>query len=333
MSTRMHYRQLGKSGLRVSSVGLGCNNLGRPGTPTYGQDAVNRVVSAAYEAGINLFDIADVYGEKPGKAETMFGKALTYLGPAARDSMLLVSKFGMDLHGGKDTDRSARGSRSYIMRALEASLRRLGSEHIDLYIYHTPDGKTPADETLSALNTLIDQGKVRYIGHSNHTGWQIAQAEYLAQNLGKQRYIAAENHYNLLDRRAELEVIPAAQHFGLGLLPYFPLANGLLTGKYKRNQQAPTGSRLSHSKTEYLKAANWEQLEAFDQFCRQSGISQVQAAFSWLAQKEPVASIIAGATTVQQVAENAQAASYRFSQQELARLDQIFPAPEKIAPY
>ena len=330
MSESIEYRQLGASGLTVSTVGLGCNNLGRAGTPTEDQDGVNSVISAAYEAGINLFDVADIYGKTPGTSEKMFGVALQHLGSSARDDIVVVSKFGMDMKGSNGADHGARGSRRYIMRAVEASLKRLGTDHIDLYFYHTPDGVTPADETLAALNTMIDQGKVRYIGHSNHAGWQIAQAEYIARELGAQRYVAAENHYNLLDRRAELEVMPAARQFNLGVLPYFPLANGLLTGKYRKGQ-APEGSRLSHSKKEVLENADWNQLEAFSAFCAERGITEVQAAFSWLAAQSPVASVIAGATTVDQVRSNAAAASVEFTADDLAKLDEIFPAPARIA--
>lgn len=326
----MQYRQLGNSGLTVSTVGLGCNNLGRAGTPTEDQSGVNTVIAEAIEAGINLFDVADIYGKEPGLSETMFGTALNSLGSAARDDVVLVSKFGMDMQGANGADYGARGSRRYIMRAVEASLKRLGTDHIDLYFYHTPDGVTPVDETLNALNTLIEQGKIRYIGHSNHAGWQIAQAEYVARELGTHRFIAAENHYNLLDRRAELEVLPAARAFNLGVLPYFPLANGLLTGKYA-NGKAPEGSRLSHSKKELLKNTDWNQLGQFSAFCKDKGITEVQAAFSWLAQQSPVASVIAGATTVEQVRVNAGAASVKFTDDELAQLDKIFPAPAKIA--
>ena len=216
------------------------------------------------------------------------------------------------------------------MRAVEGSLRRLGTEYIDLYFYHSPDPNTPLEETLSALDTLVASGKVRYLGHSNFAGWQLAHAEHLARELGTERFIAAENHYNLLDRRAELEILPAARHFGLGVLPYFPLANGLLTGKYRRDS-IPAGSRLSHSKAQVLAQADWEQLDAYREFCADLGVSEVQASISWLKQQNPVASVIAGATTPDQVRANAQSASVRFNDDELARLNDIFPAPERIA--
>lgn len=330
MNQEMEYRQVGNSGLTVSTVGLGCNNLGRTGTFTENQKGTNDVVAAALEAGITLFDVADIYGKEPGLSEIMFGQALNSLGSAARDQVVLVSKFGMDMQGANGADYGARGSRRYIMRAVESSLKRLGTDHIDLYFYHTPDHITPVEETLSALDALIEQGKIRYIGNSNHSGWQIAQAEYVAKELGNHRFIAAENHYNLLDRRAELEVLPAARQFGLGVLPYFPLANGLLTGKYA-DGKVPHGSRLSHSKTELLESTNFDQLRDFSNFCADQGITEVQAAFSWLAQQQPVSSVIAGATTIEQVRANAQAVAVRFNENELERLNEIFPAPKKIA--
>lgn len=330
MNQEMEYRQVGNSGLTVSTVGLGCNNLGRTGTFTENQKGTNDVVAAALEAGITLFDVADIYGKEPGLSEIMFGQALNSLGSAARDQVVLVSKFGMDMQGANGADYGARGSRRYIMRAVESSLKRLGTDHIDLYFYHTPDHITPVEETLSALDALIEQGKIRYIGNSNHSGWQIAQAEYVAKELGNHRFIAAENHYNLLDRRAELEVLPAARQFGLGVLPYFPLANGLLTGKYA-DGKVPHGSRLSHSKTELLESTNFDQLRDFSNFCADQGITEVQAAFSWLAQQQPVSSVIAGATTIEQVRANAQAVAVRFNENELERLNEIFPVPKKIA--
>lgn len=328
--SNIEYRQMGNSGLTVSTVGLGCNNLGRPQTATETQDQTNRVLTAAVEHGITLFDVADIYGSAPGVSETMFGRALKETG-INRDDIVIVSKFGMDMNGTNGPDYGVRGSRRYIMRAIEASLTRLDTDYIDLYFHHTPDPATPIEETLAALSTLIDQGKVRYIGSSNHSGWQIAQAEYIGRDLGT-RYIAAENHYNLLDRRAELEVIPAARAFGLGLLPYFPLANGLLTGKYTRTQ-APVDGRITRIKPELLDGANWDQLEAYSAFATERGLTEVQVAFSWLAQQEPVASVIAGATTPEQIAANAAAITTRFNDDDLAELNRIFPAPEKIAPF
>lgn len=322
----MRHTRLGRSGLTVSVVGLGCNNLGRPGTATLEQDGTDAVVHAALDAGITFFDVADIYGAQPGLSEERLGRALG----ARRDDVVVGTKFGMDMAGANGVDHDARGSRRYIVRAVEASLRRLGTDRIDLYQFHTPDPATPIDETLRALDDLVRDGKVRYVGHSNRTGWQIAQAEYVARELGTERFVSAQNHYNLLDRRAELEVVPAAAEFGLGVLPYFPLANGLLTGKYSQGT-APEGSRLSHVRQHMVADADLEQLAAFGEFARARGITEVQAAIGWLAAQGPVSSVIAGATRTGQVAENARAADWEATEADLAELDALFPGPEKVA--
>lgn len=320
------YRRVGKSGLTVSTVGLGCNNLGRANTVTESQEGTDAVVSAALDAGITLFDVADNYGREPGLSETMLGKALG----SRRDDVVVATKFGMDAKGVNGPDFGARGSRRYIIQSVEASLRRLGTDWIDLYQFHTPDPATPIEETLRALDDLVRAGKVRYVGHSNRAGWQIAQAEYVARELGVERFVSAQNHYNLLDRRAELEVVPAAAEFGLGVLPYFPLANGLLTGKYSQGD-APEGSRLSHVRQHMVADADLEQLAAFGRFARERGITEVQAAIGWLAAQGPVSSVIAGATRAAQVVENAAAADWLATAEDLAELDALFPGPEKVA--
>lgn len=320
------YNRLGNSGLTVSTVGLGCNNLGRSGTATESQEGTDAVVHAAIDAGITLFDTADIYGAEPGLSEIRLGKALG----ARRADIVLATKFGMEMQGANGPDFGARGSRRYIVGAVEASLRRLGTDWIDLYQFHTPDPLTPIDETLAALDDLVTSGKVRYIGHSNRTGWQIAEAEFTARMKGSTRFISAQNHYNLLDRRAELEVTPAAEAYGLGVLPYFPLANGLLTGKYSSGQ-APEGSRLTHSRTNLLQNADFDQLREFGDFARDRGLTEVQVAFSWLASRPSVASVIAGATKPEQVQQNAEAASWVPSEKDLEELDRIFPQTPKVA--
>ncbi|RMB61938.1 aldo/keto reductase [Tessaracoccus antarcticus] len=322
----MKHRQLGNSGLTVSVVGLGCNNLGRAGTPTQTQEGTDAVVHAAIDAGITLFDVADVYGSDPGLSETMLGRALA----GRRDEVVLATKFGMDMAGAYGNDFGARGSRRYITRAVEASLRRLGTDHIDLYQFHTPDPNTPIEETLDALDDLVRAGKVGYIGHSNLAGWQIAEAEFTARIRGGARFISSQNHYNLLDRRAELEVLPAAQAYGLGVLPYFPLANGLLTGKYSSGH-APEGSRLTHSRTSMLENADYDQLTAFGAFARDRGLEPIEVAFSWLASRPAVASVIAGATKPEQVVQNAAAVKWVPTREDDAALDEIFPREPKVA--
>jgi 1-deoxyxylulose-5-phosphate synthase len=320
------YRRVGNSGLTVSVVGLGCNNLGRANTVTESQEGTNAVVHAALDAGVTLFDVADVYGREPGLSETMLGKALG----SRRADVVIATKFGMDMRGANGNDFGARGSRRYIIRAAEASLRRLGTDWIDLYQFHTPDPFTPIEETLAALDDLVASGKVRYIGHSNRAGWQIAEAEYVARAAGGSRFISTQNHYNLLDRRAELEVTPAAEAYGLGVLPYFPLANGLLTGKYQPGK-APEGSRLSHTRTHLVHDADWEQLGKFSAFAAERGLSELQVAFSWLAAQPSVSSVIAGATRPEQVRENAAAVAWVPSTAERAELDEIFPQTPKVA--
>lgn len=322
----MEYRRLGHSGLTVSAVGLGCNNLGRPGTATETQEGANAVVQAALDAGVTLFDVADVYGKEPGLSEMMLGNALG----DRREDVILATKFGMDMRGANGADFGARGSRRYVTRALEASLSRLGTDYIDLYQFHTPDPLTPIEETLAALDDAVRAGKVRYIGHSNLSGWQIAEAEFTARAQGGTRFVSSQNHYNLLDRRAELEVIPAAEAYHLGVLPYFPLANGLLTGKYSSGS-APEGTRLAIAKPELLEKANLEQLRAFGDFARERGLTELEVAFSWLASRPTVGSVIAGATKPEQITQNAAAAGWVPTAEDEEALNQIFPPADRVA--
>lgn len=319
----MKLNNVGKSGLMVSVVGLGCNNLGRRNAPTEEYEGSQAVIHAALDAGITFFDTANNYGKEPGLSERYLGRALG----KHRENVVLATKFGMPAGG---IDFGARGSRSYIIGAVEDSLKRLGTEWIDLYQFHTPDPITPIEETLAALNNLVESGKVRYIGHSNRAGWQIAQAAHTAQEIDTVPFVSSQNHYNLLDRRAELEVIPASLHYGLGVLPYFPLANGLLTGKYT-DGIAPEGSRLSHTRQQMLKDADFEQLRKFRSFARARDLSELEVAFSWLAANPAVPSVIAGATTPDQVRTNAQAVKWVPTPEELDQIDAIFPRPNKIA--
>ncbi|MFI6296591.1 aldo/keto reductase [Nonomuraea sp. NPDC050790] len=316
------YRQLGNSGLTVSTAGLGCSNLGRPNTVSFTRKGATAVVRAALESGITLFDVADTYGVPAGLSERLLGQALR----GRRDDVVIATKFGLDTEGLNGRDFGVRGSRRYIVRAVEHSLRRLHTDRIDLYQFHTPDPLTPIEETLAALDGLVRQGKVLYLGHSNFAGWQIAQADHLARQLGITRFIAAQNHYNLLDRRAELEVLPAAQAFGLGVLPYYPLASGLLTGKYSSGR-APEGARLTHFRQHDLENADLRQLAAFGDFAAKRGLDEVRIAFSWLASRPAVASVIAGATRPEQVIQNAAAVGHELSADDLADLDTIFPPP------
>lgn len=300
----IEYRNLGPSGLRVSTVGLGCNNFGRPGTVTETQKGTDAVIHAAIDAGVTLLDGADIYGGERGLSETLMGNALK----GRRDRIVLATKFGMDMEGANGPDWDARGSRGYIRRAVEASLTRLQTDWIDLYQLHTPDPHTPIEETLAALDELISEGKVRYIGHSNLRGWQIAEAEFTATLAGHPRFISAQNEYSLLARNEEAEVLPAVRQFGLGFLPYFPLYNGILTGKYT-NGSGPADSRVTKLKPQLLDTVNWEGLAHYQAFCDERAITMLQATFSWLLAQPNLTSVIAGATTAEQVVQNVDAAT------------------------
>jgi aryl-alcohol dehydrogenase-like predicted oxidoreductase len=315
--------RLGNSGLAVSALGLGCNNLGRSHTASVTPEGSRAVVDAAIEAGITFFDVADIYGQPAGRSEELLGAALGN----RRAEVIVATKFGMDAGGANGPDFDARGSRRYVRAAVEASLRRLQTDWIDLYQLHQPDPQTPLDETLAALDELVVAGKVRYIGHSNFTGWQLADAFWRAKSSARVPFISAQNEYNLLNREIERELIPAAAEFGVGILPFFPLANGLLTGKYSRSD-APTGSRLREQKPQLLESAPWDALERLQDFADERGHSMLEVAFGWLLAQPQVSSVIAGATTPEQIAANAAAASaFVPTTEDLTEIDKIFPPP------
>jgi aryl-alcohol dehydrogenase-like predicted oxidoreductase len=315
-------RRLGNSGLAVSTAGLGCNNLSRKGTITESLEGSTAVVRAALDAGITLFDVADIYGAPAGRSEEFLGKALG----SDRDTVVIATKFGMNARGANGPDYGARGSRRYIRAAVEHSLRRLGTDWIDLYQLHQPDPETPIDETLAALDELVQAGKVRYLGHSNFAGWQLADAAWTAQANGRTPFISAQNEYSMLNRDIEAELIPAADAFGLGVLPFFPLANGLLTGKYTR-ADAPADGRLTKLKPQLLENAPWDRLEGLQAFADERDLTMVQVAFGWLLAQPQVTSVIAGATTPEQVKANAEAAvAWEPTDDDLVALDEIVPA-------
>jgi 1-deoxyxylulose-5-phosphate synthase len=315
------YRPLGSSGLIVSTIGLGCNNFGRPKTQTATQEGTNAVIDAAIKAGITLFDTADIYGGERGLSETLMGNALK----GRRDEIVLATKFGMNMAGVNGPDWGARGSRRYIRIAIESSLRRLQTEWIDLYQLHEPDGVTPMAETLAALDELVQEGKVRYIGHSNLAGWQIADAEYLAELRRSGRFISAQNEYSLIARAVETEVLPAVNAYGLGFLPYFPLFNGLFTGKYTRSG-GPADGRLTAIRPEALQRVDWDAMEKYQAFCDELGISMLDATIGWLLAQRGITSIIAGATKPEQVVQNAEAGSaWAPSADEAATISGLFP--------
>ncbi|CAA9335295.1 MAG: Oxidoreductase [uncultured Friedmanniella sp.] len=313
MPAEMTYRQLGHSGLTVSTVGIGCNNFGA----RMADEDVPAVVHAAVDAGITLFDTADVYGNRGG-SETLLGAALQ----GRRDQVVLATKFGADMGGGNGPDWGVRGSRRYIRLAVENSLRRLGTDWIDLYQMHTPDPLTPVEETLAALSELVAEGKVRYLGSSNFAGWQVVDADWIAHTGHLEGFVSAQNHYSWLERGIEAELVPALQHTGQSLLPYFPLASGLLTGKYRRGQDAPAGTRLA-GLPDRLVAADFDLIEAVGQFADARGVSMLQVAMGGLAAMPTVGSVIAGATSVEQVHANVEAGLWEPSEQDLDELRQL----------
>lgn len=316
----MRYRSLGDSGLMVSVAGLGCNNFGR----RVDLAGTRAVVDAAMDAGITMLDTADTYGDG-GASEELLGEVLA----GRREQVVLATKFG---HQGYDMGygpaAGAKGGRAYIRRAIEASLRRLRTDYVDLYQLHTPDPVTPVAETLAALTELVAEGKVRYLGNSNFTGWQIADAAHVARAAGTAPFVSAQNHWSLLEREVEAEVLPAARHFGLGVLPYFPLANGLLTGKVRRGQAPPAGSRLA-GRPGYVTDDKLDRVEALIAWAAECGRTVLEVAVGALAAQDGCACVIAGATTPEQVKANAAAAEWVPSAEELADLDRIVPPPTR----
>jgi aryl-alcohol dehydrogenase-like predicted oxidoreductase len=308
----MRYRSLGSSGLQVSVVGLGGNNFGR----RLDLDGTRAVVDAAIDAGITLFDTADIYGGD-GASETLLGEVLG----ARRGNIVLATKFGhRNVDMGYGPAAGAKGGRAYIKRAVTESLRRLRTDYLDLYQIHTPDPVTPIDETIAALDELVTAGTIRYAGHSNFSGWQLADAEHVARELGRSRFISAQNHWSLLERDAEADIVPAARHFGVGVLPYYPLANGLLTGKVRRGQEAPSGSRLA-SRPGYITDEKLDRVEALISWARVQETSILDVAIGGCS------SVIAGAMSPEQVKANAMAGEWVPAPEQLAALDRIVPPP------
>jgi aryl-alcohol dehydrogenase-like predicted oxidoreductase len=316
-SFQMELRNLGHSGLRVSVVGLGCNNFGG----RLDLAATRRVVDRAIEQGITLFDTADSYGNRGG-SESQLGEILG----ARRRDIVLATKFASPMD---DAGILKGASRRYVMRAVESSLARLRTDWIDLYQLHWPDPLTPIEETLRALDDCVRQGKVRYIGCSNLAAWQVVDALWTSRHEGLERFVSSQNEYSLLQRDHERELIPALVANGLGLLPYYPLASGLLTGKYRRGAPPPEGTRLASVKSwaeRFLTDRNFDRVEALERFCSERGHTLVELAFSWLAAKAPVASIIAGATRPEQIDANVAAASWRLTADDVAEVDRIAAA-------
>ena len=310
----MEYRNLGNSGLKVSAVGLGCNNFGIRNNA----EQTRAIVHRALDEGVTLFDTADIYGNRGG-SEELLGKALA----ERRRDVIVATKFGMSMGDGPYMHG---GSRRYIAAATEASLKRLGTDYIDLYQIHQPDRDTPQQETLEALNDLVRSGKVRYIGCSNFTAWQTVDALWISRANNLAAYVSAQNQYNLLDRRVERELIPACHQFGVGILPYFPLASGFLTGKYRRGAESPKGARLSmvaRLAERTLTDENFATLEGLEKFARSREHSMLELAVGWLASQAQVSSVISGATSPEQVIENVKAGNWKLTADELAEVDKL----------
>ncbi len=310
----MEQRNLGKSGLRVSVVGLGCNNFGG----RIDLDATRKVIHKAYDLGINLFDTADIYGNFGGSEEAM-GQVMG----EKRKDIILATKCGMAMN----TEGTLKGaSRRYILSAIEGSLKRLKTDWIDLYQIHQPDPLTPIEETLRTLDDLVRSGKVRYVGCSNYAAWQVAEAQETAARCNLNAFISCQDEYSLLVRGLDKELIPAMQAYNLGLLPFFPLASGLLTGKYKRNAKMPEGARLTTTQRladRYINEKNWEIVERLGDFAATRGHTMLELAFSWLAQRPTVTSVIAGATKPEQLEQNIKAVDWKLTAEEMADIDRI----------
>jgi aryl-alcohol dehydrogenase-like predicted oxidoreductase len=307
-------RNLGRSGLAVSLVGLGCNNFA--GRIDF--EATRAVVHKALDLGITLFDNADTYGERGG-AEEYLGRIL---GPRRRD-VVLATKFGRPMDAAGKLQGASRG---YIMDAVEASLKRLQTDYIDLYWQHIEDPRTPAEETMRAMDDLVRQGKVRYIACSTLLAWQVVEANWIARSQGLTQFIACQERYSLLEREYEPNMARMVEAYGLGLIPFSPLANGLLTGKYRRNQPMPEGARLTVTQRmadRYLTERNWDAVEGLADFCAARGRTMLELAMSWLASRPGVSSIIAGATSPEQLEANVHATSWKLTSEDLVEIDRL----------
>jgi len=303
-------RSLGDDGPEVSVIGLGCNNFGR----RVDLDGTRAVVDAALEAGITFFDTADIYGSPHGRSEEFLGEVLQ----GRRDQVVLATKFGMNM----DDGRGPRGSRDYILHAVEASLRRLRTDVIDYYWYHEPDGVTPITETLETLNGLVQAGTVRWIGASNFSAAQIEEADAVARERGFARFTSIQNQYSLLVRDPEPEVLPTCERLGLGFVPFFPLASGLLTGKYRRGVAAPPGTRLA-GRAQVATDEQFDVVEAVARFASERGVAMIDVAIGALLARTPVSTVIAGATKPEQVRANVGAARWAPSDSDLTELEEL----------
>ena len=316
---QIEYRTLGKSGLVVSTIGLGCNNFGRLGSLTEGQEGTTAVIDEALDLGITLLDTADIYGVPAGTSERLMGVALK----GRRDRVVLATKFGHDVFETGLLPGVPKGSREYIRGAIDDSLRRLQTDYIDLYQQHVPDPSTPIEETLGALDELVKEGKVLYIGCTQFSAEQLGIADAAAAAIGSAAFVSAQSEYSLLNRAAEHDVLPAARELGLGFLPFFPLANGLLTGKFTRTDR-PADTRIMRQRPHVAEEAPWDCIERYASWCSENGVTMVQATFGWLLAQPGLTSVIAGATRPEQLAQNVQAAATKLSAAQMQQISAIF---------
>ncbi|MFI7529513.1 aldo/keto reductase [Nocardia salmonicida] len=313
------YRPLGRSGLILSELGIGASTFGRSGMRAVDFGQVQAIVDRAIDLGITYFDLAEGYGDRTGLSEELFAKALG----SRRESVIIGTKFGRSLLADRGPSYALTGSRKYIVASVEDSLRRLNTDYIDLYQIHFPDAHTSIEETLAALDTLVRSGKVRYVGASNFKAWQIADAEHVAARNGFTRFVSTTDEYNLTWRKPEEELIPALRNYGLGFIPYFPLQNGLLTGKYRAGD-APEGAKITNLKRYLLKTAPWDALERFDAFAAERGVTPSALALGWLLAQPTVTSVIAGVTVPEQLDENLTATRWVPSPDEERELRGLF---------
>lgn len=311
----MNYRQLGRSGLRVSVVGLGTNRFGGK----VDEKGVADIIHAALDRGLNFIDTADIY--TGGQSEETIGKAIA----KRRDEVILATKVGMKVGDGPN---DVGASRQRIMAGVEASLRRLKTDYIDLYQIHRFDPHTPAEETMRALDDLVRSGKVRYIGASNYAAWQLCRANDVAEAFGWSSFVSVQPHYHMLERSIEAELVPYCEAFGVGIIPYYPLAGGFLTGKYRRNEAPPAGSRGESSEyvQKYFTDHNFDVLERLQAFAAERGKSMVELAIAWLLARPQVASVIAGVTSLSQLESNLKASEWELSPSEVEELETILSA-------
>jgi len=308
----MEIRNAGRSGLKVSSIGLGCNNFG----VWLDKASSLKVVEKAMDLGVNVFDTADVYGED-GASEKILGEALK----TRRAEAVIVSKTGFAVE-----ESARRASRRSLILACEKSLRHLGTDWIDLYLIHAPDLSTPIEETMRALDDLIHQGKIRYAGCSNFSGWQIADAQWTAKHLGLNAFCVAQDEYSLLERSIEAEKLRAIDNFGLGLMPYFPLASGMLSGKYKSASDFPASARLGTTPAlaqRFMTPRNFEVVQRLAAYAVANDRTLLELAVSWLAAQPAVFTVIAGATSPAQIEQNVAAGAWKLSAAQIAEIEQL----------